>query len=162
MMSRLTFLLTISFITLINAQWYRQELPAVPLPFYSVHFEDDQTGWAAGKYGITLKTTNGGINWYAEAHPSTIGGDIYSIFFVSQNKGWAVGNGTILSTIDGGDIYTSTSPINEYSLSQNYPNPFNPVTNIKYAIPSELKNEKVQVKLSIFDMLGSEVAVLVN
>ena len=133
----------------------------------SLQFVDEMTGWAAGtdystEGGIILKTTDGGNNWYAQAHPSTIGGDLYSIFFISHNKGWAVGNGTILSTSDGGDIYTGTSPINEYSLSQNYPNPFNPATNIKYAIPSELKNEKVLVKLSIFDMLGSEVAVLVN
>lgn len=131
----------------------------------SLQFVDEMTGWAAGtdystEGGIILKTTDGGITWFAQAHPATIGGDLYSIFFISQNKGWAVGNGTILTTSDGGDIYTS--PIRDYTLSQNYPNPFNPVTNIKYAIPSELKNEKVLVNLSIFDMLGSEVAVLVN
>ncbi|MCX7833838.1 MAG: M20/M25/M40 family metallo-hydrolase [Ignavibacteria bacterium] len=44
-----------------------------------------------------------------------------------------------------------------YELSQNYPNPFNPVTKINYAIP---KNSFVTLK--IYDLLGREVATLIN
>ena len=44
-----------------------------------------------------------------------------------------------------------------FTLSQNYPNPFNPSTKIKYSIP---QSSKVVVK--VFDMLGKEVATLVN
>ena len=44
-----------------------------------------------------------------------------------------------------------------YSLLQNYPNPFNPTTDIKFSIP---KNSLV--KLTIFDITGKEVGVLVN
>lgn len=44
-----------------------------------------------------------------------------------------------------------------FSLSQNYPNPFNPVTNIKFSIPTG-----GNVKLTVFDITGKEVAVLVN
>jgi len=44
-----------------------------------------------------------------------------------------------------------------YSLSQNYPNPFNPSTTIRYALPSSAK-----VKLAIYDLLGREIATLVN
>ncbi len=50
----------------------------------------------------------------------------------------------------------STIPLT-YELSQNYPNPFNPVTTIKYQLP---KNGSVTLK--IYDILGKEVATLVN
>lgn len=44
-----------------------------------------------------------------------------------------------------------------YSLSQNYPNPFNPVTNIKFTLPAS-----GFVKLVVFDIMGREVATMVN
>jgi len=45
----------------------------------------------------------------------------------------------------------------EFSLLQNYPNPFNPSTNIKY----ELRKSS-EVRLSVYDLLGREVSMLVN
>jgi len=49
----------------------------------------------------------------------------------------------------------------EFSLAQNYPNPFNPSTKIAYSIPENLIGEQ-NVKLSIFNILGQEIEVLVN
>jgi len=47
--------------------------------------------------------------------------------------------------------------LNNFELQQNYPNPFNPSTSIQYAIAS-----RQFVTLKVFDVLGKEVATLVN
>jgi hypothetical protein len=44
-----------------------------------------------------------------------------------------------------------------FKLEQNFPNPFNPSTKIKFAVP-----ERSNVLIKIYDILGSEVATLVN
>ena len=44
-----------------------------------------------------------------------------------------------------------------FELMQNYPNPFNPITTIAYSIP-----KTSEVKLVVYDILGREVAVMVN
>ncbi len=45
----------------------------------------------------------------------------------------------------------------EFILFQNYPNPFNPVTIIKFSVPTSS-----QVSVKVYDLLGREVATLVN
>ena len=49
-------------------------------------------------------------------------------------------------------------------LKQNYPNPFNPTTTIKYSIPKTDVGSKhaLTVQLKVYDVLGREVATLVN
>lgn len=66
-----------------------------------------------------------------------------NIYFNSENLPTGIsGNGTTPSS---------------FKLSQNYPNPFNPVTTINFSIP---KNEIVKIK--VYDILGKEVATIVN
>ena len=52
---------------------------------------------------------------------------------------------------------TSTIVPDKFSLHQNYPNPFNPVTTIKFDIRTS-----GYVSLKVYDVLGREVAILVN
>ena len=53
--------------------------------------------------------------------------------------------------------FSGKEPVTSYNLFQNYPNPFNPNTTIKYEIPKD-----GLVTLKIYDILGAEVATLVN
>jgi hypothetical protein len=56
-----------------------------------------------------------------------------------------------------------TSVPDRYSLSQNYPNPFNAETKIKFDIQKSVASSQYSVvTLKIFDILGKEVAALVN
>ena len=59
----------------------------------------------------------------------------------------------------------------KYSIKQNYPNPFNPITTIEYTIPTspyptpyqgEGTRERFFVRLKVYDVLGNEIATLIN
>jgi hypothetical protein len=69
-----------------------------------------------------------------------------------------------LKQVDFDGSFTYSDEVNvdveiplEYALEQNYPNPFNPSTTIKYSIP-----EDGFVKLAVYNMLGEEVATVIN
>ncbi len=62
------------------------------------------------------------------------------------------------------DVRDSATQNKSYLLLQNYPNPFNPTTTIQYSIPVDSYSSvhPPKVTLKVFDVLGCEVATLVN
>lgn len=140
----------------------------------SLFFTSSTTGWIVGgnwgsQLGIILYTTDGGNNWTEQTSGTTK--YLNSVYFTSPTTGWIAGvYGTILKTTNGGVTFAEEEQIYEiptdYTLSQNYPNPFNPVTKIKYTIPENnplLRGARgVSVTLKVYDLLGNEVATLVN
>lgn len=134
--------------------------------FRSIQFMNLYTGyclaWNSNYYYINsiAKTTNNGSNWII--HYINSSHDISDHYFSSVNTGWVVGDsGTIMKTTTGG-VTIGINPINteipnRFSLSQNYPNPFNPATVINFQVPT-----LNQVKLAVYDLLGKEIAELVN
>jgi PKD repeat protein len=86
-----------------------------------------------GTYSVSLKVSNGSTNDTKTR-----------IDYITVNS---------VSSVDG---FSDQVP-DDFRLLQNYPNPFNPETKIVYAVPEEVK-----VKISVFNILGKEVALLVN
>ena len=58
---------------------------------------------------------------------------------------------------DGLEISDEAPIATRFELGQNYPNPFNPTTHIRFNIP-----ETASTKLTVFNVMGEEVATLVN
>lgn len=128
---------------------------------YSIDYITPNNAVAVGSNGTILSTINGGETWSLQ----TIGVTkwLYGISLFDSNNGWAVGDyGTILHTTNGGVTFIENEENNftqpkEFLLQQNYPNPFNPSTNIQYSIST---TQFVTIK--VYDILGNEIATLVN
>ena len=83
------------------------------------------------------------VQRYAPTYPGLIGKDLTP--------------GGFIELYPSGIENTGSSIPDKFELSQNYPNPFNPTTNINFSI-----SNAQFVTLKIYDMLGKEIATLVN
>jgi len=70
------------------------------------------------------------------------------------NSAWSE---ELSSSVTSVEVAAESTLPDEFSVSQNYPNPFNPSTVIKFAVP-----QSEFVELKVYDILGNEVAALVN
>ena len=137
-----------------------------------------------GNRGGMLKKFDGTIWTYCDRNKYLPYESIEFLKVDKYNNKW-IGNYGIVVFNEGGvvtdvdnQIARETVP-EDYLLSQNYPNPFNPSTTIKYSIPSRSiilsdaknlkdflsqapQNDNANVTLKIYDILGREVATLVN
>jgi hypothetical protein len=77
---------------------------------------------------------------------------------------WNFGENFVVNVIDQPVNIDNELLIPErFVLYQNYPNPFNPVTKIKFTVPAILNGvEGTSVTLKVYDVLGNEVATLLN
>jgi photosystem II stability/assembly factor-like uncharacterized protein len=145
--------------------WSFEELPLFALSF-AIDFRTNTEGWSASGFKL-LFTSDKGETWIEkDIADSWI---IFDLTFTDSGTGYAVGeNGLILKYKRNITSAENNVQLPEkFVLYQNYPNPFNPVTKIKFTVPSPTVlqspyREDMLITLMVYDVLGNEVAMLVN
>jgi hypothetical protein len=107
-------------------------------------FENYHIKTYAKDFGLVYQGGSGGVGG---DHSALIGCTINGILYGD-------------TSLVGIESFSSGAP-KDFSLSQNFPNPFNPITKIKFSIPP-LKGARGMIRLVIYDILGREIATLVN
>lgn len=123
-----------------------------------LYFINGDKGWIVGGNGKIFYTSDSGQSWNNQ---SNFNDEFYCIQMIDSLKGWIVGtNGKILKTDNGGVIVSvenEVEKVKDFYLFNNYPNPFNPNTIISWQSPISGRQT-----LKIFDILGNEVATLID
>jgi len=121
----------------------------------------DNSGWQSISSGTGLSYTDGevalsstGTHYVVYRARAKDAGDNFSDY----TSEICVMAKTVPVSLAAEKAYISNDqPIYEFQLFGNYPNPFNPVTRIRYSLA-----EQSQVRLVVYDILGREVATLIN
>lgn len=126
--------------------------------YKSIKFTSPETGYTVSGTGDFLITSDSGKTWWNNGSPGQF--SLNRLYFKNLNSGWVVGENGIMLTM--GDAIIGINKLYEitperFELLQNYPNPFNSSTNIKFRI-----SISEHVKLSVFDITGKEIFVLMN
>lgn len=112
--------------------------------------------------GNKMYVNNFGGNWYLTitapngnyTYMDNRGGDAWYDHYATRDNG-----GITFFALGEGIKKISIEIPKSFSLSQNFPNPFNPVTKITFDIPAKSVG---QTFLSVYDIIGREVAILIN
>ena len=127
--------------------------------------------WNKGGHGITTNEFND-----AFGKVSVYGSDSVNLSLIDE-FGSLIAHHTVIN--NSVTSVTENNIISTYELNQNYPNPFNPTTTIKYSVPSssvmlnsfqhqntetpkQVRGDNAIVSLTVYDILGKEIATLVN
>lgn len=137
-------------------------IPGIPLPFKSDAIVYAKQNGLFKKFAVSTQTEQ-----YSMPSLSPGNYEIYvnRVGYTSASINVVIGSvniDTLNFTLDTMSFPIGIKNINtevpkEFNLEQNYPNPFNPVTKIKFSISNHSN-----VKLAVYDILGKEVAILVE
>jgi len=139
-------------------------------PIFNDGSKEPWTSWQTSGFDLHSYTTNPNFNDISNndftLRASSVGIDNGQSLYPPYNldydgvsrprgSGWDIGayESDFISSINNDD---DGQPI-EYRLYQNYPNPFNPSTNISFTLPVGSK-----VRVAVYNLLGKEIAELVN
>ncbi len=138
--------------------WNNEDLPYFGLSF-AIDFRTYNEGWSASGYKFLL-TTNRGETWSEFETPDSV--VVYDLQFLDARNGYAVGDNGVILKLDPTLVEVEDEILlpDEFILYQNYPNPFNPSTKLGFRISSASGGGFVS--LTVYDVLGNEVATLVN
>ncbi len=121
--------------------------------------ENHNIGFTSCNVGRIKRTTDAGTTWSIQV--SGTQENLNCIYMIDSLNGFICGNhGIILKTTTGGLVPAnsiSKSVPKTFELHQNYPNPFNPATHIDFDLP-----HASYVTIKVYDIIGREVATLVN